>query len=126
MVAHRKTLDLKEWNESFNKNSKSYVTTIEDKIKIDENTIYKRKICRNRGGLWARYGLLNKYQCTLPTKDAGKKCDDHRDCESVCITENRVQKGIKTHGKCFEKTIALGMCFNFVTNGKATGLICED
>lgn len=65
-------------------------------------------------------------QCNLPAADSGKKCSNHSECESNCVTENFVQAGTEVAGKCFEWTVTLGRCFNGVRDGKARGVICVD
>ncbi len=82
--------------------------------------------CEARGGQWGRFGLMEKDQCNLPTADAGKKCSDHSECESDCITEDSVPAGTKATGKCFGRTVTLGRCMNGVKDGKAQGVICVD
>lgn len=82
--------------------------------------------CEAQGGRWGRFGLMEKEQCNLATSDAGKKCSDHNDCESDCVTEDSVPAGTEVTGKCYEWTVMLGRCLNGVKNGKAQGVICVD
>lgn len=82
--------------------------------------------CESQGGNWGRFGLLQKEQCNLPTSDAGKECFDHSACKSVCVADDSVLAGDKVTGKCYGWTITLGTCLNYVKDGKAQGIICED
>lgn len=81
--------------------------------------------CIEQGGRWGTFGLLVIPECDLATDDAGKACQDWRDCESVCISDIR-EEGKKTMGKCFDKTITRGTCMNYVEYGVTTGVICVD
>lgn len=82
--------------------------------------------CEAQGGRWGRFGLMEKEQCNRPTADAGKKCSDHDECESNCVTDDSVPADTEVTGKCFEWTVTLGRCLNGVKDGKAQGVICAD
>ena len=82
--------------------------------------------CTARGGRWGRFGLREIDQCDMPSSDAGKCCTDSSECQSSCVTKDNVQSGKRAVGKCFERTLTLGTCLNYVEKGKAKGVICED
>lgn len=82
--------------------------------------------CETLGGTWDRFGLLEQDQCDLPTSDAGNVCSDHEDCESACIAENSVAPDTQATGTCFDRTVTLGTCLNYVKDGTTEGVICVD
>ncbi len=85
-----------------------------------------RASCEAAGGHWGRFGLLQREQCNLPTRDAGAVCQDSADCQSVCVASDATPSDTRTSGQCFGWTITLGTCLNYVRGGVAGGMICED
>lgn len=118
------------WNEAYALAWES----IEGKLKPVKVTVATDKTsvptdqasCEAQGGTWGRPSLMEKKQCNRPTADAGKKCSDHSECESDCVTEDSVPAGTEATGKCFGWTVTLGKCMNLVKDGKAQGVICVD
>jgi len=73
--------------------------------------------CIDKGGKYEQRGMMQMYMCNMPTKDAGKSCDDMSDCEGIC--EAKDSKGI-----CSEWTINFG-CIPVFENGEEV-TICID
>ena len=82
--------------------------------------------CKELGGAWGKFGLMEINQCNLPTNDANNVCVDSSECGGVCFTDEHIPKGTKVNGRCYSKTITLGTCLNLVHEGIAQGQICED
>lgn len=82
--------------------------------------------CKAAGGRWAAAGLRGVEQCDVRTSDAGAPCDDDNDCQSACVTDDSVAPGAPARGRCYERSLSIGRCLNYVTGGVATGVVCKD
>ena len=82
--------------------------------------------CEEQGGSWGQLGLFQEEVCNLPTSDAGQPCKTHSECEGSCITEDSVKAGTSVTGRCYKRSIARGVCLNFVKDGIAGGHLCVD
>ena len=70
----------------------------------------------NKGEYEAR-GMMQVYMCNIPTKDAGKSCNNMEDCEGICMSDDG--KGV-----CSNWTVNFG-CIPVIENGKEV-TICID
>jgi len=79
--------------------------------------------CKDRGGHWAGdiSGRGRLTGCVLATKDAGKKCTDSSECESVCLSRTKSLND----GRCYEWNAFKGCGILVVEKGKRT-VICID
>jgi hypothetical protein len=82
--------------------------------------------CKQQGGVWDRFGLLEKEECSMRTRDAGSACTTDTQCHSVCITDDSAEKGSRVTGRCFARTMTRGTCLNYVKDGIAQGQVCVD
>lgn len=87
---------------------------------------HSQATCKAAGGRWAKAGLLGVEQCDVRTSDAGALCNDDNDCESACVTGDDVAPGTPARGRCYERSLSVGRCLNYVTGGVATGVVCKD
>jgi hypothetical protein len=78
--------------------------------------------CARRQGEW-RSGIMRQV-CVTPTRDGGKACTDGDQCEAACITDRDVESGAHITGRC-EALMGAPECFNLISDGVASGLICE-
>ena len=89
-----------------------------------EDASSDKRACNSIEGQWEQHGTITI--CNRPTKDAGKPCVDGRDCESACVTYEDQAANSKVRGKCYSRTSTLGTCLNYVVDGVAQGVQCED
>jgi len=82
--------------------------------------------CGAAGGIWSRAGLRGIAHCVRQTLDAGRACQGHGDCETLCVTDDNTPPGAAVTGRCFEWTQTVGHCYNRVRDGVAVGLVCKD
>jgi hypothetical protein len=75
--------------------------------------------CKELGGAWGKFGLMEIDQCNLPTNDANNVCSDSSGGEGVCFTDDHIPSGTKVNGRCYSQTITLGTCLNLVHDGVA-------
>jgi hypothetical protein len=83
--------------------------------------------CVSRGGIWGRVCLSQSLMCVRKFNDGGKACSDSNDCESqkcVAVGREANEQGV-TIGECVRTSDPCGS-FNFIINGKPTGLINYD
>lgn len=83
--------------------------------------------CASRGGIWGRVCFSQSLMCVRKYADGGKACSDSKDCESqkcVAVGREANERGI-TVGECVRTSDPCGS-FNFIDNGKPTGLINYD
>ena len=85
-----------------------------------------REACESAGGTWAKFGMIQKEYCDRKPADAGKPCRSSSDCESKCYTPEQTRPGVEKEGICFDHTVTVGHCLNYVENGKTSGTICAD
>ena len=59
----------------------------------------KEAECRAAGGAWARFGVLahlcNVYSCAPRTRDGGKPCRSHGECEYLCVSRKEAPVGTR-------------------------------
>lgn len=82
--------------------------------------------CEAAGGRWVAAGLQGTAQCDVRTADAGAPCREDSDCQSACVTGDGVAADTPVTGRCYERSLTLGHCLNYVTGGVATGVLCKD
>jgi hypothetical protein len=56
-----------------------------------------KEACDACGGLWAVHGLLPTESCICPTKDAGNRCVDGRQCVGQCLVKQRTDFEVMEH-----------------------------
>jgi hypothetical protein len=63
-------------------------------IPEDEQCINTAAQCESKGGVWlgSISGRGRDSGCDLPTKDAGRKCSDGSQCESICVANDLSNK----------------------------------
>ena len=90
----------------------------------DDGTIDTPDECAQAGGVWARWGLQQRYWCNLRTADAGAPCTDSNECEGWCITGeiDGPLEECPNVGACSELTGVFG-CF---CSPPWHGVICVD
>ena len=85
--------------------------------------------CDEQQGIWidARYGDEQTGYCVTPTTDRGRRCQSKSDCQSACVTDDKVESGHDATGQCFGWSNLIGHCVNLVDDdGMAEGTICYD
>ena len=95
-------------------------------------TAVNKDRCEFLYGEWGKFDGQEE-SCNLPTQDAGKVCQDNKDCEGDCIArltpdqEKKVMQGqvLTVNGFCSERMLNLG-CLPFVEEGKVKGILCRD
>ena len=78
--------------------------------------------CSDSDGRWGMYG--GHFQCNLSTLDGGRECSGSDECESVCITSNNDAVGTQTTGHCYDWSLTVETCMNYVEGGVVTGMKC--
>jgi hypothetical protein len=108
-----------------------YIPNYNDQIRNDVETLKftvpkDKETCEQKGGTWKKIGISPREECNLPTQDAGKVCENSKDCEGVCITEAKTLTGkkTKTKGQCSAWIKVVG-CHGYVYRGWAQ-TICVD
>lgn len=104
-----------------NKNKICWVGSLGTYIRENDECIDTQTKCEAKGGQWGGVvsGRGRSPGCNLPTNDAGKKCSDSSQCESVCIAHDesnkncscypwtRLGKGLQSN-QCSSKGIIYG------------------
>lgn len=82
--------------------------------------------CKASGGIWQAGGMIRHYQCFMPFSDAGKPCNDGRQCKGACVgpPEGTTKRG-GMPGVCQTTTNPFG-CFERFENGRSAGTVCVD
>lgn len=52
--------------------------------------------CEAQKGNWRKMGMLQREACVLPAIDAGKACNDNKQCQVACITLQDISAGKKS------------------------------
>jgi hypothetical protein len=89
--------------------------------------------CEAAGGTWKPAGLFPKPICTVPTRDAGRTCDDNDECEGYCLAAlSRLQidlvrqkRSIPVQGACTPHMPVFG-CIAIVRQGWVRSIMCRD
>jgi len=57
--------------------------------------------CQEKGGAWrgSVSGRGRDIGCDLPTKDAGRKCADSSQCETICVAHDLSNKNCSCYGR---------------------------
>lgn len=98
-------------------------------ISLKKATETDQQKCLNIGGKWLRLGnspLPPKKECLLPTKDKGRACSSDTDCESVCVSKEKIKISQPVQGKCYDWNNIRGQCLNRINHGLSLGEICSD
>jgi hypothetical protein len=70
-------------------------------ISKDAECIDTRAKCEKKGGTW-RGSVLGRGRsigCDLPTKDAGNRCADSSQCETICVAHDSSNKNCSCYGR---------------------------
>ena len=83
--------------------------------------------CTKKGGAFSQQGMLGCYQCVLSYPDAGKTCQDSKDCQGKCKnTGEFIENGTKNQsGQCASDSSGFG-CYQAIEKGVAQPAICVD
>ena len=83
--------------------------------------------CTKKGGAFSQQGMLGCYQCVLSYPDAGKTCQDSKDCQGKCKnTGEFIENGAKNQsGQCASDSSGFG-CYQTIEKGVAQPAICVD
>jgi hypothetical protein len=86
-----------------NKNKICMIGSSGTYIRETDECIDTQAKCDARGGRWGGdiSGRGRSPGCSLPTQDAGKKCSDSSQCESVCIAHDMSNQKCS----CYERTV---------------------
>ena len=82
--------------------------------------------CTSLGGSWRRVGENGAEMCDVPTTDAGKRCRDVAECQSLCQAPAGAEPGKRVGGTCYRSFLTLGTCIARVYNGRAYAAVCRD
>jgi hypothetical protein len=86
---------------------------IRDDVTTLKFTVPKDKErCEAKGGIWKKMGPRPFEECNLKTTDAGKVCENSKECEGVCLanlTPEELSQGMR--GKLFHR---LGTCSDVI------------
>ena len=86
----------------------------------------EKKSCTENGGVWERRGMLQRENCTMPTRDGGKPCTSSSQCELRCRALGRpVPSDVEIVGECARNNNPFG-CHSFVENGRFIQGPCVD
>ncbi len=93
-------------------------------------TAAERAKCEAADGRVSMGGILGHEECVQTMSDAGKACQDHRDCLSnSCRIEGAagasIEPGQTISGKCAITDSPFG-CYGMVGEGKFQGVLCAD
>jgi hypothetical protein len=86
-----------------NKNKVCIVGSSGTYIRENDECIDTQAKCEAKNGQWGGYvsGRGRSPGCSLPTKDAGKKCSDSSQCESLCVAHDMSNQKCS----CYDRTV---------------------
>ena len=101
---------------------------------VIEDAQSAKEACELLGGIWGRFGILLVEQCSLPTTDAGKDCNDSSECEGNCFAELTDEQelaviggeSLRIFGKCTMRLLDYFGCNAWVEGGTVTEVLCVD
>lgn len=102
----------------------SGIENCEDVRDLTKGTVFtvSKSHCESCGGKWG-YGLHDN-GCNPPTSDFGKVCEDHSDCEGLCLAvPEDSPKAVL--GECSQYKFVFG-CNREVVDGKVQPELCRD
>lgn len=89
-------------------------------------SIETKKVCLHEGGEWKKVGRQQADTCVLPASDAGKACQNNKECEVACVALNaQIEAGKAAQGVCLESTNLFG-CRAYISNGIVEPTLCVD
>jgi len=90
-------------------------------------TVLTEEACIEVAGKWGRVSTESfKPQCDVPTTDGGKHCNDHAQCQGLCIATSNVPAGQIAVGQCRTSYLVTGRCDIRISNGRAEWRLCVD
>jgi hypothetical protein len=82
--------------------------------------------CEKAGGRWGNFGYMAVNQtesCNLPTADAGKACNDNKQCQNFCQANDTAPSGPNSSGICYG-WIFRPPCYKSISNGTSGTETC--
>lgn len=82
--------------------------------------------CAAKGGELQPLGRLQRTQCVVAYRDAGKTCSTRQDCTGQCLAIGEVVAGAPAAGTCQRDISENFGCRQRIDGGVAQGTICVD
>lgn len=92
---------------------------------VEAQQIASQSQCVSVGGRWGRACMAQSEFCFVPSKDAGKGCNDSSECENRCLKAEPGQEQAGFAGVCQANNNPCG-CFADISQGQYMGTLCID
>ena len=88
--------------------------------------VSSKKDCDGHNGTWKVYGESLSPRCFVPTSDGGKSCNDHSECQGLCVAPPGPTADTTSYARCTSNFGMIGHCASLVSNGEVGRPLCVD
>ena len=81
--------------------------------------------CLSAKGTWGVVGESSMPRCIVPTTDGGTTCNDHANCQGLCLADWTIDVGQTVKGQCAATYYELE-CHAWIYSGRVGRRVCLD
>jgi hypothetical protein len=81
--------------------------------------------CLSAQGSWGVVGESSQPRCIVPTTDGGTPCNDHAQCQGLCLADWKIDVGQAATGQCSATYYELE-CLAWIYGGRVGRQVCLD